>query len=76
MKVKISEDESFPDYSLYGETVGYGHLIEIDHELYERYTRVSKEYDNLQKELRKLYEEIKYERQRKLYEELKRKFGN
>ena len=51
MKLHKSEDERYPDYSLYEPTDYWKANVEVPEELYERYKKALAEYDAVQKEI-------------------------
>ena len=56
MKLHRSEDERYPDYSLYEPTDYWEANVEVSEELYERYKKALAEYDAVQKEIDNLQE--------------------
>ena len=56
MKLHRSEDERYPDYSLYEPTDYWKANVEVSEELYERYKKALAEYDAIQKEIDDLQE--------------------
>jgi len=52
MKAYVYKDEAYPVYGVVTGVLGVKE-VEIPDELYERYKRVSKEYDEVQAELEK-----------------------
>ena len=56
MKLHRSEDERYPDYSLYEPTDYWKANVEVPEELYERYKKALSEYHMVQFEIANLPE--------------------
>ena len=56
MKLHKSEDERYPDYSLYEPTDYWKANVEVPEELYEKYKKALAEYNAIQEEIANLKE--------------------
>lgn len=58
MKVRISEEEWYPVYSIYKDDGNFiNPLIEVSKEKYQEWERIDKEFQRIQMELSRLYKE-------------------
>lgn len=55
MKVRVYQDERYPDYGLLEYTSGTYDTVEVSDEFYAEWKRVNDLYDEMQDKLEKLY---------------------
>jgi hypothetical protein len=55
LKLRLFESEWYPVYTF--NDLGYSREVEIKDELHQRYQRVMREFDDLQAELGRIYDE-------------------